>query len=493
MAVRSVLDRRPCGPEFGVGLGSLLGEAGAALAFGLDAGRLRGARVNSSTRARSQFHFLALGFHHRAKRVRRKRVPSRPRRVRGHSQYCTELCLGFSLLERQGWATKQATKTDPNSSCRIRRRLDKKDLRGCSQPMMTARNIHYEIAEPHRSGIASGGIGLIHATSPAGQLGLIDALDRRLELLKIHLPYHESGPCAHRPGLSAAVRRHLPARPGAPPPGREGLVGRPGGATHPRPHHGGGLLSPLFPGQHSDVARHHPRRPPEGMGRPARGLLRAERSWTWTASWSRPPASASGAWTSPTMGPGGYHALVLTLANTGEVLSIVNRPWQSAARTRGPRRWSIGPRPSASAAASGACCCVGTPSSRSRSTWTVGTTMRGSTSSSASRRLPNLRAIAHDLPASARGAPATCLARQATVKTITAAAAGQRQRSRGRGRQFDNQRLRSEEVAEFNYRPPRAGRRTAWWSSRRTSRWKKASSCLFRSGSCTSSTSPTTG
>ena len=76
-----------------------------------------------------------------------------------------------------------------NSKRRIQRRLDKKDLRGCSRPMMTAANIHYEIAGRSR-GVASGGIGLIHAL--ARRLGLIDALDQRLELLKIHLPYHES-------------------------------------------------------------------------------------------------------------------------------------------------------------------------------------------------------------------------------------------------------------------------------------------------------------
>src|SRR5262245_64443376 len=55
--------------------------------------------------------------------------------------------------------------------------------------MMTARNIRYEIAERGR-GIAVGGIGTIHAL--ARQVGLIDAIDRRLELLKSHLPYHES-------------------------------------------------------------------------------------------------------------------------------------------------------------------------------------------------------------------------------------------------------------------------------------------------------------
>src|SRR5438552_13654615 len=76
-----------------------------------------------------------------------------------------------------------------NSKRRIQRRLDKSDLRGCAKPMMTAHNIHYEIAERSR-GIAVGGIGAMHAL--VRQIGLIEAIDRGLELLKIHLPYHES-------------------------------------------------------------------------------------------------------------------------------------------------------------------------------------------------------------------------------------------------------------------------------------------------------------
>ncbi len=41
-----------------------------------------------------------------------------------------------------------------------------------------------------RAGLAHGGIGAMHLV--ARQTGLIDAIDRRLHLLKIHLPYHES-------------------------------------------------------------------------------------------------------------------------------------------------------------------------------------------------------------------------------------------------------------------------------------------------------------
>ena len=76
-----------------------------------------------------------------------------------------------------------------NSKRRIQRRLDRDDLRGCSRPMLTARNIHYEIGERGR-GIGVGGLGLIH--SLVRRYGLAEAIDRRLELLKIHLPYHES-------------------------------------------------------------------------------------------------------------------------------------------------------------------------------------------------------------------------------------------------------------------------------------------------------------
>lgn len=76
-----------------------------------------------------------------------------------------------------------------NRKRRLERRLDKTDVRGCSQPMFTASNIHYEISDRTR-GIAHGGIGIFHRL--ARKLGLIDRIDQRLHLLKIHLPYHES-------------------------------------------------------------------------------------------------------------------------------------------------------------------------------------------------------------------------------------------------------------------------------------------------------------
>ena len=57
------------------------------------------------------------------------------------------------------------------------------------RPMFSARHIQYDLADKTR-GLTCGGIGTTHTL--ARQSGLIDAIDRRLHLLKIHKPYHES-------------------------------------------------------------------------------------------------------------------------------------------------------------------------------------------------------------------------------------------------------------------------------------------------------------
>ena len=55
--------------------------------------------------------------------------------------------------------------------------------------MFTASNVHYEMADRTR-GLGCGGIGAIHQMVRA--VGLIEALDRCVKVLKVHLPYHES-------------------------------------------------------------------------------------------------------------------------------------------------------------------------------------------------------------------------------------------------------------------------------------------------------------
>lgn len=55
--------------------------------------------------------------------------------------------------------------------------------------MYRARNIQYEHSDRVR-GLASGGIGAMHQL--AQHTGLVDAIDRHVQLLKVALPYHES-------------------------------------------------------------------------------------------------------------------------------------------------------------------------------------------------------------------------------------------------------------------------------------------------------------
>jgi hypothetical protein len=72
---------------------------------------------------------------------------------------------------------------------RIARRLDKSKDTMTFKPQFSASNIHYEVS--HRDGgICCGGIGAIHML--AKKIGLVDAIDKRLRLLKIHLPYQVS-------------------------------------------------------------------------------------------------------------------------------------------------------------------------------------------------------------------------------------------------------------------------------------------------------------
>jgi len=76
-----------------------------------------------------------------------------------------------------------------NRKRRIEYRLRHRDWPNQDKPMFSARNIQYELADKTR-GLGTGGIGLMHLL--ARRVGLIEAIDRNLHLLKVHKPYHES-------------------------------------------------------------------------------------------------------------------------------------------------------------------------------------------------------------------------------------------------------------------------------------------------------------
>jgi len=330
------------------------------------------------------------------------------------------------------------------SKRRIQRRLDKTDLRGCDQPMMTAANIHYEIAE-RSHGIAVGGLGAMHTL--VRRLGLIDAIDRRLDLLKIHLPYHESDhvlALAYLPlcGGTCLQDRELLRH-------DEVLLDALGARRLPDPTTAGDFCRRFSPSSIQTLL----------------DIFDDTRCTVWAdqpaAFFAQAIVDMDGFLVETTGqckqgmdiaydGTWGYHALVLSLANTGEVLSVVNRS---------------GNRPSAEGAA--------TPIDQALATCFRGgfrrVLLRGDTKFAQTEHLdrwdddprvrflfgyeamPNLKALAEDLPARAwkplRRPP------RYTVQTTTRERPDNVKEAIVVARAFENQRLRSEEVAEFNYRP----------------------------------------
>ncbi len=84
---------------------------------------------------------------------------------------------------------KKIRRTIAAKKRKIERRLDEAVEVNDGGPVLGATNIHYELADKTNA-IAHGGIGAIHRM--VRKSGLVDRIDDRIELLKIHKPYHES-------------------------------------------------------------------------------------------------------------------------------------------------------------------------------------------------------------------------------------------------------------------------------------------------------------
>ncbi len=185
--------------------------------------------------------------------------------------------------------------------------------------MLRARNIHYEVAD-RAVGTSYGGIGLVHQL--ARTLGLADAIDQRLHLFKIHRPYHESDHvlnlaynalCDGRCLQDLELRRQ-----------DEAYLNALGAARIPDPTTAGDFCR-RFQQEHLkalqeaiDVTRRKvwARQPASFF---ARAILDADGSLVETTGECKQGMDISykGLW--------GYHPLLLTLANTGEVLRLINR------------------------------------------------------------------------------------------------------------------------------------------------------------------------
>ena len=83
-------------------------------------------------------------------------------------------------------------------------------------PVLSTTKVHYELAN-RIDAINCGGIGAMHAL--VGRWGLAKEIDRRLGLLKLHMPYHESDQHrVQRSGRRPDTGRHrtAPQRPSVP-------------------------------------------------------------------------------------------------------------------------------------------------------------------------------------------------------------------------------------------------------------------------------------
>ena len=73
---------------------------------------------------------------------------------------------------------------------RLERRLDRKNiLVERERPVFSGNGIHYQLAERTR-GMAAGGLGAMQLL--VGSIGLAESIDERVHVLKRHFPYHES-------------------------------------------------------------------------------------------------------------------------------------------------------------------------------------------------------------------------------------------------------------------------------------------------------------
>jgi hypothetical protein len=338
---------------------------------------------------------------------------------------------------------------------RIIRRLAKANRekhRRCADgagPVIDPPGVKYELADKVR-GINYGGVGLMWKL--AKDVGLVEAIDRRLHLLAAHCPYHESdhvlnlainalcdGTCLQ----DIELRRN-----------DEVFLDALGAQSIPDPTTAGDFcrrfksvedIEDLEWAIHAARLNVWRRQPPEFF---AEAVIDMDSTFVITTGQCKAGMDISykGEWS--------YHPLLLTLANTGEVLSLVNRP---------------GNRPSEEGAAER----VDLAILRCRAAGFRAIRLRGDTAFSQTEHLDrwhragvifqfgydsmsNLKEIAENLPRSAWRK----LHRPAAYQRQGAARKRPKNVKRQiiRRREYLHLELKSEEVAEFEYQPTACSR-----------------------------------
>ena len=310
--------------------------------------------------------------------------------------------------------------------------------------MFTALNIHFEIADRTR-GLAHGGIGAIHLL--AQKIGLTEAIDNHLHVLKIHQPFHESDHVfnfAYNSLCGGTCLQHIELRRND-----EVFLDALGARRIPDPTTAGDFCRRFDEQDIRDLqTAYDVTRRKVWATQPGSFFTQAtiDRDGTLVGTTGSCKTGMDIAYE----GTWGFHPLVLTLAETGEVLSLVNRS---------------GNRPSHEGAAAEVDHCL----ELCFQAGFLKVLLRGDTDFSQTEHLdrwtddprvrflfgydslPNLKALADALPARAWNtlerpphSPVTTQPRQRpdNVKDEVV-----------RQRKFDVLRLLSEEIAEFRYRP----------------------------------------
>jgi hypothetical protein len=327
---------------------------------------------------------------------------------------------------------------------RIQRRLNARRDTATARPIFSARNIDYDVSHRDRA-IAHGGIGAIHQL--VQRLGLPQAIDERLRLLKIHLPYHESDHVlnlAYNALCHGTCLQDIDLRRND-----DAFLDLLGARRIPDPTTAGDFcrrftrpdIDALQDAINATRLKVWAQQPPSFFDRATIDMDGTHVETTGECK-AGMDISYHGLW--------GYHPLVLTLAETGEVLYLVNRS---------------GNRPSHEEAAAQ----VDRAIALCQQAGFRRIVLRGDTDFSQTQHLdrwdalPEVRFVfgydaAHNLKELANGLPAKAwkpLQRPAryAVKTQPRTRPDNVKDRIVRTREFDVLRLKSEEVAEFDYRP----------------------------------------
>jgi hypothetical protein len=215
--------------------------------------------------------------------------------------------------------SQSKARREARSKKRIDHRLRRRNYPDQPRPMFTASNIQYDWSDRVR-GLAAGGVGAIHLM--VRRIGLIEAIDQTLDLLKVHVPYHESDHVlniAYNSLLGGTCLEDIELRRND-----EVYLNALGAVSIPDPTTAGDfcrrftetdleILQEVLNGRRLEVWR----RQPDAFFEEA--IVEADGTMAPTTGECKEgmDISYNGVW--------GYHPLLVSLANTSEPLYLVNR------------------------------------------------------------------------------------------------------------------------------------------------------------------------